>query len=202
VTENILTANAANMKLLQYVLSKLPKKPQFLELSDVGDLMARETVFLHSVHLGEVGWAIDRCECVSLYIISRDGARLTESVFFVEEKTEEPMREDSVYNSLKRRQVEDKVDAYEVDAYEIDYDEFEDYVDRDWSELGDTDQDEDSEELNEKVDNGKAVDDNRPIPVISRTSPISPETTACRCPGSNLLIRQALCSLGKVLWLT
>jgi hypothetical protein len=126
VTENIPTANVANHNLLQYVLSKLPKTPQFLELSDVGDLMARETVFLHSVHLGEVGWAIDRCECVSLYIISRDGARLTESIFFVEEKTQKPRREDSDKHLDECQQAED--DSYMDDI--VVYGESEDYVDR------------------------------------------------------------------------
>jgi hypothetical protein len=62
VTENIPTANVANMNLLRYAMSELPGNPQFLELSDVGDLVARETVLLHTVHLGEVGWAIDRGE--------------------------------------------------------------------------------------------------------------------------------------------
>jgi hypothetical protein len=229
VTENIPTANVANHKLLQYVLSKLPKRTQFLELSDVGDLMARETVFLHSVHLGEVGWAIDRCECVSLYIISRDGARLTESIFFVEENIQEPKSEGPDGNSDGYQQVENDSYIHDIAIYG----EFEDNGNRDWSEGDDTDRDEDSgdedsgdedsgdedsgdedsgdedsgdedmsEELNEKVDNGNAMDDNRLIPVISRTSSISPKTAARYCPGSNLLIRQALCSLGKVLWLT
>jgi hypothetical protein len=127
VAENIPTASIANIRLLQYALSKLPKKPQFLQLSDVGDLMARERIFLHSVHLGEVGWAIDRCECVSLYIISRDVAKLTESVFFVEKKTQEPRRENSDENLDECQQAED--DSYMDDI--VVYGESNDYVDRD-----------------------------------------------------------------------
>jgi hypothetical protein len=130
VAENIPTTSIANIKLLQYVLSKLPKNPQFLELTDVGDLMARETVFLHSVHLGEVGWVIDRCECVSLYIISRNGAKLTEFVFFVEEKTQQPMREDFDENLDEYQQTEN--DSF-IDDYIV-YGEFEGFVGRDWSE--------------------------------------------------------------------
>jgi hypothetical protein len=189
VVENIPTASIANIKLLQYALSTLPENPEFLELSDVGDLTARETTLLHSVRLGEMGWAIDRRECVSLYIISRDGTKLKESVFFVEEKTQEHKREDSGGNSHQRQQVADNVDARKLDR-----DEFEDFVDEYRSEGGDADrddssedegsenehsededsEDEDSEELNKKIGNRKAMDENRPIPSISHPPPISP----------------------------
>jgi hypothetical protein len=219
VAENIPTASIANIKLLQYALSTLPENPEFLELSDVGDLTARDTIFLHSVRLGEMGWAIDRCECVSLYIISRDGAELKELVFFVEEKTQEHKREDSGDNSHKRQQVEDNVDARKLDC-----DEFEDSVDKYRSEGNDADrdedsededsegddsededcevedsededsedeysEDEDSEELNEKAGNRKAMDEKRQVPCVSRTSPISPKTTARYCLRSNWLTR-------------
>jgi hypothetical protein len=177
VVENIPTASIANIKLLQYALSTLPENPEFLELSDVGDLTARETTFLHSVRLGEMGWAIDRCECVSLYIISRDGTRLKESVFFVEEKPQANKKEDSGGDLRKCQQVEDKVDARKLDC-----DESEDVVDEYRSEGDDADrdegsEDEDSEELNEKSGYRKAVDENRPIPSISHTAPISPQAT-------------------------
>jgi hypothetical protein len=219
VVGNIPTASIANIKLLQYALSTLPENPDFLELSDVGDLTARETTFLHSVRLGEMGWAIDRRECVSLYIISSDGAKLKESVFFVEEKTQEHKREDSGDDSHKRQQVEDKVHARKLDC-----DKFEDFVDNNRSEGDDADrdedsededsedgdsededsededsededsedeysEDEDSEELSEKVGNRKAMDDKRPVPCVSRTSPTSPKTTTRYCLRSNWLTR-------------
>jgi hypothetical protein len=153
VVENIPTASIANIKLLQYALSTLPENPEFLELSDVGDLTARETTFLHSVRLGEMGWAIDRCECVSLYIISRDGTKLKESVFFVEEKIQEHKREDSGDDSHKLQQVEDKVDARKIDC-----DESEDVVDKYRSEGDDADRDEGSEDEDSEDEDSEGED--------------------------------------------